>query len=66
MADDKELNKWYPLKKALQYRPDHKDINDQRMFSSKGRNIELKKKILPSLFSAPPRCVLLIIFFRCF
>ena len=52
MAKDRELNKWCSLKKALQHRPDHVEKYDQIAYVKKGKNIELKKKILPSLFES--------------
>ncbi|XP_076656036.1 protein KRI1 homolog [Halictus rubicundus] len=53
MADDKELNKWCSLKKALQYKPDHAELNDVRMYQQKASNEALKRKILTSLYKNP-------------
>ncbi|KAJ8686689.1 hypothetical protein QAD02_022483 [Eretmocerus hayati] len=53
MADDKELNKWCSLKKALEYKPEHRELNDVRMYKQKAANEALKKKILRSLYEAP-------------
>ncbi|XP_076238119.1 protein KRI1 homolog [Calliopsis andreniformis] len=53
MADDKELNKWCSLKKALQYKPEHAELNDVRMYKQKARNEALKKNVLRSLYSNP-------------
>ncbi|XP_076287714.1 protein KRI1 homolog [Lasioglossum baleicum] len=53
MADDKELNKWCSLKKALQYKPDHAELNDVRMYQQKASNEGLKRKILTSLYRNP-------------
>lgn len=50
MAKDRELNKWCSLKKAVQIRPDHVEKYDQIAFAKKGQNINLKRKLLPSLF----------------
>ncbi|XP_068975719.1 protein KRI1 homolog [Bombus flavifrons] len=50
MADDKELNKWCSLKKALQYRPEHAEFNDVQMYKQKAKNEALKRKILTSLY----------------
>lgn len=50
MADDKELNKWCSLKKALQHKPDYVELNDVRMFKQKAKNETLKRKILSSLY----------------
>jgi len=51
MAKDKELNRWCSLKKAIQYRPEHVEKYDVIAFDRKGKNINLKKKYLPSLFT---------------
>ncbi|XP_043788201.1 protein KRI1 homolog [Apis laboriosa] len=53
MADDKELNKWCSLKKALQHKPDYVELNDVRMFKQKAKNETLKRKILSSLYKEP-------------
>lgn len=50
MADDKELNRWYSLKKTLAHRPEHLQRNDQKIYEKKANDIALKMKILPSLF----------------
>ncbi|XP_076763290.1 protein KRI1 homolog [Xylocopa sonorina] len=55
MADDKELNKWCSLKKALQYKSEHVELNDVRMYKQKARNEALKKKILGSLYAQPEK-----------
>lgn len=52
-ADDKELNKWCSLKKALQYKPEHAELNDVQMYKQKARNEALKKKVLRSLYINP-------------
>ncbi|RZC36871.1 KRI1 -like, partial [Asbolus verrucosus] len=49
-AKDRELNKWCSMKKAVQHRPDHVEKYDQIAYAKKSSNIELKRKILPSLF----------------
>jgi protein KRI1 len=50
MADDKELNKWCPLKKAFEHKPEYKELNDVKMFKQKACNEVLKRKIFKSLF----------------
>ena len=50
MADDKELNKWCSLKKALQYKPEHAELNDIKMYKQKAKNETLKRKIFTSLY----------------
>lgn len=49
-AKDRELNKWCSLKKAVQHRPDHVEKYDQIAFDKKSQNVDLKRRILPSLF----------------
>lgn len=49
-ANDRELNKWCSLKKAVQIRPEHVETYDQIAYSKKAQNLHLKRKILPSLF----------------
>ncbi|XP_015591509.1 protein KRI1 homolog [Cephus cinctus] len=51
MANDKELNKWCPLKKTLQHKPQHVELNEVRLYRQKSRNESLKKKILKSIYS---------------
>ncbi|XP_017880792.1 protein KRI1 homolog [Ceratina calcarata] len=53
MADDKELNKWCSLKKALQYKTEHAELNDVQMYKQKAKNEAAKKKILRSLYAEP-------------
>nr|XP_033332329.1 protein KRI1 homolog [Megalopta genalis] len=53
VADDKELNKWCSLKKALQHKPDHAELNDVRMYKQKASNEFVKRKILASLYKNP-------------
>ncbi|XP_076620763.1 protein KRI1 homolog [Colletes latitarsis] len=53
VADDKELNKWCSLKKALQYKPEHAELNDVQMYKQKAKNEALKMKILRSLYTNP-------------
>ena len=50
LADDKELNQWCSLKKICQYRDDDEEMKDIRKYNSKKNNLELKKKILKSLY----------------
>lgn len=50
LAKDRELNRWCSLKKAVQIRPENQEKYDQIAYERKGKNFELKKKILPSLF----------------
>ena len=50
MADDKELNKWCSLKKALKIKKDHEELNDIKTYQEKRKNEKLLKKVLPSLF----------------
>lgn len=50
MADDKELNKWCPLRKALRYKSECAEENDVRMYKQKAANEVNKRKILQSLY----------------
>ncbi|CAK9827727.1 Protein KRI1 homolog [Anthophora retusa] len=52
-ADDRELNKWCSLKKALQYKSEHAELNDVKMFKRRAQNEALKKKIFRSLYTDP-------------
>ncbi|XP_047117987.1 protein KRI1 homolog [Schistocerca piceifrons] len=53
-ADDKELNKWCSLKKAVQYRPEHVEKYDVVAYKKKAQNEKLKRKILRSLYADEP------------
>ncbi|XP_078036651.1 protein KRI1 homolog [Augochlora pura] len=53
VADDKELNRWCSLKKALQHKPEHAEVNDVQMYKKKASNEALKRKILTSLYKNP-------------
>lgn len=50
MADDRELNKWCSLRKALRYKSEHVEENDVRMYKQKAANETNKRKILKSLY----------------
>uniref|UniRef100_A0A6P7GKN9 Protein KRI1 homolog n=1 Tax=Diabrotica virgifera virgifera TaxID=50390 RepID=A0A6P7GKN9_DIAVI len=54
LANERELNKWCSLKKAVQIRSDEVERYEQIAYQKKGQNINLKKKILPSLFVNTP------------
>lgn len=49
-ADDKELNKWCSLKKALQHKPKHVEQNEVKTYRQKAKNEALKRRILRSLY----------------
>ncbi|CAK9806704.1 Protein KRI1 homolog [Anthophora plagiata] len=53
MADDRELNRWCSLKKALQHKSEHAELNDVQMFKRRAQNEALKKKIFRSLYTDP-------------
>ncbi|XP_029159954.1 protein KRI1 homolog [Nylanderia fulva] len=53
MADDKELNKWCPLRKALKHKPDYVEENDVRMYKQKAANEANKQKTFKSLYMNP-------------
>ncbi|CAG9838163.1 unnamed protein product [Diabrotica balteata] len=54
LANERELNKWCSLKKAVQIRSDEVERYEQIAYQKKGQNINLKKKIIPSLFVNTP------------
>ena len=49
-ARDKDLNRWCSVKKTSQYRAENEELQDLHTFKTKRRNLELKKKLMPSLF----------------
>lgn len=51
MADDKELNKWCSLKRALQYKPEQVEMKEVQTYKQKAANEALKRKILRSLYT---------------
>lgn len=51
LADDKELNKWCSLKKALEFKSEETEKNEIFKFQQKAKNEALKKKILKSVYS---------------
>ncbi|XP_043284643.1 protein KRI1 homolog [Venturia canescens] len=51
VADDRELNKWCSLKKALEHKPENVELNEVRVYQQKAKNEEYKKKILKSLYT---------------
>nr|CAG4644785.1 EOG090X05XL [Leptodora kindtii] len=51
MARDKELNRWCSVKKTCQYRDEREEMQDVHTFRTKKDNINLKKKVLPSIFA---------------
>jgi protein KRI1 len=54
MASNKELNRWASLKKAVQNRPEHIELNDVRLYQQRAKNEALKRKIMPSLYEPEP------------
>nr|CAD7399540.1 unnamed protein product [Timema cristinae] len=57
-AKDKELNQWVSLGKAVQYRPETKELYDVKAYQNKAKNIKLKEKCLASLYSGCWRRIL--------
>jgi len=49
-AKDSELNAWSSLRKTCQYRTEQDEWKDFHVFKNKSKDINLKKKILPTLF----------------
>lgn len=54
LAKEKELNKWCSLKKTIQIRPENVERYEQIAYRKKGQNLQLKQKILPSIFTPDP------------
>jgi len=50
LADDNELNKWYPLGKLTKIQPEAVQKFEAKIYKRKAKDIELKKKLLPSVF----------------
>ncbi|XP_034945518.1 protein KRI1 homolog [Chelonus insularis] len=50
LADDKELNKWCSLKKALEHKPENVEFREIQIYKQKAKNEAYKKKILSSLY----------------
>ncbi|XP_065212146.1 protein KRI1 homolog isoform X2 [Planococcus citri] len=53
-ADDKELNKWVSMQKIDTIRPENIEKFEQKVYSKKARDENLKRKLLPSLFTEKP------------
>lgn len=53
MADDKELNKWCSLRRALKLKPDYVEENDVQMYKQKAANEGNKRKVFKSLYIDP-------------
>lgn len=45
------MNQWAGIKKTVQIRPPHVEQNEAKVYQKKGQNVDLKKKILKSLFA---------------
>ncbi|GAB0100865.1 Protein KRI1 homolog [Sergentomyia squamirostris] len=50
LAKNKELNKWASLKKAVQIRPKHVELNEVQQYERKRNNMFLKRNILKSVY----------------
>lgn len=50
LADDEELNKWYPLGKLTKIQSEAVQKFEAKVYKRKAKDIELKKKLLPSIF----------------
>lgn len=53
-ADDRDLNRWCSLKKAVQHRPEHVEKYDVIAYDRKSKNENLKRKIFHSFYSEDP------------
>lgn len=51
MADDRELNKWCSLKKALKHKSEHVEKNEVQTYKEKAKDEALKQKIFKSLYA---------------
>lgn len=51
MADDKELNKWCSLSKALKHKSEHVEKNEVQVYKEKAKNEALKRKTFKSLYA---------------
>merc|ERR1719431_1725816 len=49
-APDKELNAWVSLRKTCQYRSQEEERKDFHVVRNKGKDINFKKKVMPTLF----------------
>ncbi|KFD70713.1 hypothetical protein M514_06052 [Trichuris suis] len=49
-ANDKELNAWVSIKKMSQYIPETQEHHLRKIYTSRGRNEALKRKILQSIY----------------
>ncbi|XP_014212934.1 protein KRI1 homolog [Copidosoma floridanum] len=52
LADDKELNRWCSLKRALQLKDEASEYSDIKRYKQKAANEALKRKYLPSLYKS--------------
>ncbi|XP_057331902.1 protein KRI1 homolog [Microplitis mediator] len=50
LADDKELNKWCSLKKALEHKSEDAEYREVQTFKQKSKDERFKRKILSSLY----------------
>ena len=50
-APDRELNAWSSLKKTCSYRDDNEELRDIDSYKFKAKDVQLKRKILPSIFN---------------
>ncbi|XP_065075884.1 protein KRI1 homolog [Ochlerotatus camptorhynchus] len=51
MANTRELNRWASVKKTVQIRPKYSELSEIEVYKRKAQNEELKRKILPSLYT---------------
>lgn len=56
LADDNELNKWYPIGKLTKIQPEAVQKFEAKIYKRKAKDIELKKKMLPSIFKEEYVC----------
>ncbi|CAH2041952.1 unnamed protein product, partial [Iphiclides podalirius] len=55
LADDRELTQWVPLKRLVKHRPAAAEKGDVGTFALKAADVQLKRRLLPSLFKDLPQ-----------
>ncbi|XP_063225182.1 protein KRI1 homolog [Bacillus rossius redtenbacheri] len=50
-AEDKELNSWCSLRRAVQYRPENQELYDVKAYQARAKQEHLKRKYLKSLYA---------------
>ncbi|CAL4142481.1 unnamed protein product, partial [Meganyctiphanes norvegica] len=54
-AKDKELNRWFPVRKMVRYgRSEQEELKDRNNYKNRASQMHVKQKIMPSLFVENP------------